>query len=74
MTDKKDALEAVAQQLLDKEVLFQADLVTLLGARPFEHDTVYQDFVSGKVEAASEALKIKEAAQQAADTAAANKA
>ncbi len=65
LLDKKESLEAVAQQLLDKEVLFQSDLVTLLGKRPFAHDSEYQDFVNGKVEAASLALKEKEDAAAA---------
>jgi cell division protease FtsH len=45
LTEKKDALEAVAQQLLEKEVLFQSDLVRLLGERPFESVTEYKKFM-----------------------------
>jgi AFG3 family protein len=45
LTEKKDALEAVAQQLLAKEVLFQSDLVRLLGERPFESVTEYKKFM-----------------------------
>ncbi len=45
LTEKKDALEAVAQQLLQKEVLFQSDLVRLLGERPFESVTEYKKFM-----------------------------
>lgn len=45
LTEKKEALEAVAQQLLEKEVLFQSDLVRLLGERPFESVTEYKKFM-----------------------------
>lgn len=39
-----DALEALAQQLLEKEVLYQSDLVKLIGERPFDKKTIYQEF------------------------------
>lgn len=35
---KRDILEAIAQELLAKEVIFQVDLERLAGPRPFEHD------------------------------------
>jgi AFG3 family protein len=35
LVEKRDQLEILAQQLLDKEVLFQHDLETLLGKRPW---------------------------------------
>lgn len=37
---KRDILEAIAQELLAKEVIFQVDLERLAGPRPFEHDTL----------------------------------
>lgn len=36
LTEHKDALETIAQELLSKEVLFQADLERLIGKRPYE--------------------------------------
>lgn len=43
--EKQDALEKVAQALLEKEVIFQNDLETLIGKRPFEHQTTYQAYM-----------------------------
>jgi len=46
---KKAELEIVAKELLEKEIIFQADLERLIGKRPFEEKTTYDDFVnSGK--------------------------
>ena len=36
LTEKRDKLEIIAQELLDKEVLFQADLERLIGKRPYD--------------------------------------
>lgn len=36
LLDHKDDLEAIAQELLRKEVLFKEDLTTLIGERPFK--------------------------------------
>jgi len=47
LTDKRDGLEALAQKLLEKEILFQADLEEILGKRPFDTRTTYDEFVNG---------------------------
>ncbi|MGV8877639.1 MAG: ATP-dependent zinc metalloprotease FtsH [Sphingobacteriaceae bacterium] len=47
LTDKRDGLEKLANKLLEKEILFQADLEEILGKRPFEHRTTYDEFVNG---------------------------
>ncbi|MES2518204.1 MAG: ATP-dependent zinc metalloprotease FtsH [Bacteroidota bacterium] len=44
LSDKQDKLEILAQELLVKEVLFQSDLERLIGPRPFEQLTTYQEF------------------------------
>ncbi len=44
--DKRESLEKIAQALLSKEVLFQSDLEQLIGPRPFEQATHYQDFTN----------------------------
>ncbi|MDI9356376.1 MAG: ATP-dependent zinc metalloprotease FtsH [Chitinophagaceae bacterium] len=41
----KDKLEIIAQELLQKEILFQNDLERLIGPRPFEKPTAYQSFI-----------------------------
>ncbi|GAB4425722.1 MAG: ATP-dependent zinc metalloprotease FtsH [Bacteroidia bacterium] len=43
LTDHRDALEAIALELLKKEVIFKEDLVRLIGERPFpDHDHLAQ--------------------------------
>lgn len=37
----------VAKHLLEKEVLDKADMVELLGPRPFEEKSTYEEFVDG---------------------------
>ncbi|GAB4023525.1 ATP-dependent zinc metalloprotease FtsH [Spirosoma koreense] len=44
LTDKREALEIIAKELLEKEILYQNDLVRLIGKRPFERETVYQAY------------------------------
>ncbi|WKN41933.1 ATP-dependent zinc metalloprotease FtsH [Tunicatimonas pelagia] len=44
LIDKRDQLEALAKQLLDKEILFQNDLENLIGKRPFARPTSYQEY------------------------------
>lgn len=39
LRERKDQLEVLAQQLLEKEVIFQVDLEKLIGKRPFEKKT-----------------------------------
>lgn len=47
LTEKRDGLEKIAQKLMEKEILFQADLEEILGKRPFDHRTTYDEFVNG---------------------------
>ena len=44
LIEHRPALEIIAQELLKKEILYQNDLVRLIGKRPFERDTVYQAY------------------------------
>lgn len=44
LTDKRKELDVLANELLEKEILFQSDLEKLIGKRPFEHQTTYQAF------------------------------
>ncbi len=48
LTHHRDHLEILAKELLEKEILFQADLERLIGKRPFENQTTYQKFTNGK--------------------------
>ena len=37
----------MAEKLIEKEILFQADLEEILGKRPFDNRTTYDEFVNG---------------------------
>ncbi|UXX79987.1 ATP-dependent zinc metalloprotease FtsH [Reichenbachiella carrageenanivorans] len=47
LSDKREQLEKIAIELLEKEIIFQADLEQLIGKRPFEKDTNYKAFTNG---------------------------
>jgi cell division protease FtsH len=47
LTAKREQLEAVAQALLQREVIFQDDLEKLLGRRPFDKENHYQTYMNG---------------------------
>lgn len=47
LLDKQDGLIKIAEKLLEKEILFQSDLEEILGKRPFENRTAYDEFVNG---------------------------
>lgn len=44
LKSKEKELEIIAQALLEKEIIFQSDLVELIGARPFAKETEYEAF------------------------------
>ncbi|GAB2768791.1 ATP-dependent zinc metalloprotease FtsH [Rhabdobacter roseus] len=46
LIDKREALEVIAQELLQKEILFQGDLEKLIGKRPYEKETSYQAYIN----------------------------
>lgn len=58
LTEKKPELEILAQELLEKEILFQMDLERLIGKRPFEKETTYEAFTK-KVDANDKAIAEK---------------
>jgi AFG3 family protein len=43
----RSELDVIAKELLEKEILFQSDLERLIGKRPFEKLTTYQQFTNG---------------------------
>ena len=47
LKDKQVGLEALAVKLLEKEILYQSDLEEILGKRPFDNRTTYDEFVNG---------------------------
>lgn len=48
LLSKREELEKIATILLKKEILFQSDMEELLGKRPFDHRTTYDEFVNGQ--------------------------
>ncbi|MDN3202869.1 ATP-dependent zinc metalloprotease FtsH [Algoriphagus sediminis] len=46
LTERKKELEILAKELLEKEILFQSDLESLIGKRPFARETTYQAFTN----------------------------
>jgi AFG3 family protein len=55
LSKHRQHLEVIAKELLEKEILFQSDLERLIGKRPFEKLTNYQQFTNGKPEEAPKA-------------------
>jgi AFG3 family protein len=49
LRSKKTDVEKVAKRLLEKETITHDEVVDLIGARPFQSDTVYQQFVSSRL-------------------------
>ncbi|BDD07980.1 ATP-dependent zinc metalloprotease FtsH [Fulvitalea axinellae] len=47
LTEKRKELEILAEELLAKEVIFQSDLESLIGKRPFAKQTTYQAYTNG---------------------------
>ncbi|WP_353181660.1 ATP-dependent zinc metalloprotease FtsH [Parapedobacter lycopersici] len=47
LLENQAGLIALAEKLLEKEILFQSDLEEILGKRPFDHRTTYDEFVNG---------------------------
>uniref|UniRef100_A0A8C6MMK6 AFG3-like AAA ATPase 1 n=1 Tax=Nothobranchius furzeri TaxID=105023 RepID=A0A8C6MMK6_NOTFU len=45
--EKKEQVEMVGNHLLEKEVLNKEDMVELLGPRPFQEKSTYEEFVEG---------------------------
>lgn len=50
LVEHRDKLEILAQALLEREIIYQHDLVGLIGERPFDKPTVYQEFMDKKDE------------------------
>jgi cell division protease FtsH len=48
LTHRIKELDILATELLEKEILFQADLERLIGKRPFDKETTYQAYTNKK--------------------------
>ncbi len=54
--------EVIAQELLEKEILFQTDLTRLIGKRPFAKETTYEAFTESETVAETVVNSIEEVA------------
>jgi AFG3 family protein len=59
LTEKSVELEKIATILLEKEVIFQADLVALIGERPFAKETTYSEFVNKEEEVKEDLVTVE---------------
>lgn len=50
LVDKRQELDLLAMALLKREIIYQHDLVEIIGERPFDKPTVYQEFLDKKEE------------------------
>ena len=60
LTEKREQLEVLAKELLDKEIIFQSDLEGLIGKRPFDSQTTYQAFTNNKEETTETTAEVVE--------------
>lgn len=61
-------LDVIAKELLEKEIIFQADLERLIGKRPYESPTTYQKFTNGKSAEAKVEEKKEELPKETVET------
>lgn len=47
LEDKREELEILAKELLEKEIIYQTDLEKLIGKRPFDTKTTYEEYTEG---------------------------
>jgi cell division protease FtsH len=61
-------LDVIAKELLEKEIIFQADLERLIGKRPYESPTTYQKFTNGQTAASKTEEKKEELPKETIET------
>ncbi|MBI1223061.1 MAG: ATP-dependent zinc metalloprotease FtsH [Bacteroidetes bacterium] len=59
LVERRKELEIIAKELLKKEIIFQTDLETLIGKRPFDHKTNYQEYMDEKKEFATQTIEVE---------------
>lgn len=45
LTEKRNELNKLAEELLKREIIYQSDLVEMIGERPFDKPTAYQEYM-----------------------------
>lgn len=48
LNERRNELETIAKELLEKEIIFQTDLERLIGKRPFDSKTSYEEYMDKK--------------------------
>ena len=54
---KKKELEILAKELLEKEMLYQSDLEKLIGKRPFDTKTTYEEYTTPDAEVVDDVIE-----------------
>ena len=67
MLEKKNELEVLAKELLEKEILYQSDLEGLIGKRPFEKETTYEKYTNSTNDSSDEEEMIDKVKQEVKD-------
>ncbi|MDP5140459.1 MAG: ATP-dependent zinc metalloprotease FtsH, partial [Spirosomaceae bacterium] len=67
LNDKRELLNSLAEALLKREVLYQNDLVEIIGKRPFEVPTAYQEFMDREAVVEEVAEVVEEKADESKD-------
>ncbi|MBW3467085.1 ATP-dependent zinc metalloprotease FtsH [Arthrospiribacter ruber] len=62
LLERKNELEILAKELLEKEILFQSDLEKLIGKRPFGKETTYEAYTKKEVKEKVVTPEVSEAA------------
>ncbi|HAH51628.1 MAG TPA: peptidase M41, partial [Balneola sp.] len=57
LTGKKKELEILAKELLEKEILYQSDLEKLIGKRPFDTKTTYEEYTAPDAEVVDDVIE-----------------
>jgi len=58
LKNKLKELEILAKELLEKEIIYQSDLEKLIGKRPFDTKTTYEEYTTPDVEVKEEVKEI----------------
>lgn len=67
LLSKKNELEILAKELLEKEIIFQSDLEGLIGKRPFENQTSYEAFTNDSYTNGTETIPEKDPVEAVKD-------
>ncbi|MDH5365587.1 MAG: ATP-dependent zinc metalloprotease FtsH [Cyclobacteriaceae bacterium] len=68
LSKRQKELDIIAKELLEKEIIFQADLERLIGKRPFEHQTNYETYTNGTSDKPENDVKVEKENPSDADT------